>query len=192
MVRVLSFERQQLVVCGNFIAANLLLNIRRVLMKNIFSLFALIGSLIIAPIAQSQSALIGDEAKAFTASSYRPGRTEHIVLFKYKEDISEEQRQLIKKKFMALKSASKRNGVPYIASIIAGSQNSLEGLSKGYEQGFIVTFRSEGDRNYYVGTPVVSDPQYYDPLHHEFKSFVEPFLNDGSNGVLVFDFKVTP
>lgn len=177
-------------LCGNFITVNLLLNIQRVLMKNIFSLFALIGSLIITPIAQSQSALIGDEAKAFTASSYRLGRTEHIVLFKYKEDVSEEQRQLIKKKFMALKSASKRNGVPYIASIITGSQNSLEGLSKGYEQGFIVTFRSEGDRNYYVGAPVVSDPQYYDRLHHEFKSFVEPFLNDGGNGVLVFDFKV--
>ena len=159
-------------------------------MKNIFSLLALIGSLLVAPSAQSQNALMGEEAKAFTASSYRPGRTEHIVLFKYKEDISDEQKQLIKKKFMALKGASKRNGIPYIASIITGNQNSLEGLSKGYEQGFIVTFRSEGDRNYYVGTPVVADPQYYDPLHHEFKSFVEPFLNDGSNGVLVFDFKV--
>ena len=66
-------------------------------MKNIFSLLALIGSLLVAPSAQSQNALMGEEAKAFTASSYRPGRTEHIVLFKYKEDISDEQKQLIKK-----------------------------------------------------------------------------------------------
>jgi hypothetical protein len=91
---------------------------------------------------------------------------------------------------MALKKASKRNGVSYIASIITGSQNSLEQLSKGYEQGFIVTFRSEGDRNYYVGTPAVVDPQYYDLLYQEFKNFVEPYLNDGANGALVFDFKV--
>ena len=159
-------------------------------MKNVISLIALIGSLLLAPSVQSQNALTGEEAKAFTASNYRPGRTEHIVLFKYKDDISEGQRQLIKKKFMALKSASKRNGVPYIASIITGNQNSLEQLSKGYEQGFIVTFRSEGDRNYYVGMPAVADPQYYDSLHQEFKSFVEPFINDGANGVLVFDFKV--
>ena len=159
-------------------------------MKNLVSLIALISSLLLAPNVQSQNALTGEEAKAFTASSYRPGRTEHIVLFKYKDDLSDEQKQIIKKKFMSLKKASKRNGVPYIASIITGSQNSLEQLSKGYEQAFIVTFRSEGDRNYYVGTPAVADPQYYDPLHQEFKNFVEPYLNDGANGVLVFDFKV--
>jgi hypothetical protein len=140
--------------------------------------------------AYSQTALTGAEAKAFTAKDYRPGRTEHIVLFKYKEDITEDQRQLIKKQFMALKNGSKRNGIPYIASIISGSQSSLEGLSKGYEQAFIVTFRSEGDRNFYVGTPAVSDPQYYDQLHSEFKNFIEPFLRDGENGILVFDFKV--
>jgi len=159
-------------------------------MKTIATLFVFINALLLTPIAYSQAGLAGEEAKAFTASNYRLGRTEHIVLFKYKEDVTEEQRLAIRKRFMAIKNSSKRNGVPYIASIITGTQNSLEGLSKGYEQAFIVTFRSEGDRNYYVGTPAVTDPQYYDPLHHEFKSFIEPFLNDGANGVLVFDFKV--
>lgn len=159
-------------------------------MKKLASLIGLMISILLAPGAYAQNALTGEEAKVFTASDYRPGRTEHIVLFKYKDDVTDEQRQLIRNKFMALKSASKRNGMPYIASIVTGSQNSLERLSKGYEQGFIVTFRSEGDRNYYVGTPAVTDPQYYDPLHNEFKSFVEPFLSDGANGVLVFDFKV--
>ena len=160
-------------------------------MKRIaLTLLLLIGNLFLLGAAHAQAGLTGTEAKAFTAKDYRLGRTEHIVLFKYKEDITDEQRQLIKKQFMSLKNGSKRNGVPYIASIITGPQNSLEGLSKGYEQAFIVTFRSEGDRNYYVGTPAVSDPQYYDPLHNEFKSFVAPFLRDGDNSVLVFDFRV--
>jgi hypothetical protein len=158
--------------------------------KMTLALLILIGNLFLITTAYSQTALTAAEAQAFTAKDYRPGRTEHIVLFKYKEDITEEQRQLIKKQFMALKSGSKRNGIPYIASIISGSQNSLEGFSKGYEQAFIVTFRSEGDRNYYVGTPAVSDPQYYDQMHNEFKNFIGPFLRDGENGVLVFDFKV--
>jgi Stress responsive A/B Barrel Domain len=161
------------------------------MMKKItLSLLILIGNLFLFTTAYSQTALTGEEAKAFTAKDYRPGRTEHIVLFKYKEDITEEQRQLIKKQFMALKSGSKRNGIPYIASIISGSQNSLEGLNRGYEQAFIVTFRSEGDRNFYIGTPTVSDPQYYDQMHNEFKNFIGPFLRDGENGILVFDFKV--
>lgn len=154
------------------------------------TLLICVANLFLFTTAYSQTALTGAEAKAFTAKDYRPGRTEHIVLFKYKEDITEDQRQLIKKQFMALKNGSKRNGIPYIASIISGTQSSLEGLSKGYEQAFIVTFRSEGDRNFYVGTPAVSDPQYYDQLHSEFKNFIEPFLRDGENGILVFDFKV--
>jgi hypothetical protein len=158
--------------------------------KIILTLLICVANVFLFTTAYSQTALTGAEAKAFTAKEYRPGRTEHIVLFKYKEDITDEQRQLIKKQFMALKNGSKRNGIPYIASIITGSQSSLEGLSKGYEQAFIVTFRSEGDRNFYVGTPAVSDPQYYDQLHNEFKNFIEPFLRDGENGVLVFDFKV--
>jgi hypothetical protein len=33
-------------------------------------------------------------------------------------------------------------------------KNSCEGAARNLEQGFIVTFRSEGDRNYYVGQPV--------------------------------------
>lgn len=54
-----------------------------------------------------------------------------------------------------------------------GAQNSGEGVSRGFQQGFIVTFRSEGDRNYYVGGPVVTNaPFFYDPAHQRFEYFV--------------------
>ena len=53
------------------------------------------------------------------------------------------------------------------------------------EQGFVVTFASAGDRNYYVGEPVISDSRFIDPVHADFKAFVGPLLAPG--GVLVFD-----
>jgi hypothetical protein len=83
---------------------------------------------------------------------------------------------------------SKRQGRRYIASIESGVQNSPEGLHRGLEHGFIVTFESEGDRNYYLGEPLITNPACYDPIHHEFKRFVVQHVSP--TGVLVFDFTV--
>lgn len=81
---------------------------------------------------------------------------------------------------------------PYILSIETGSQNSGEGVDQNFEQAFIVTFKSEGDRNYYVGRGIVNKPGNFDIAHDEFKSFVGQFLRNpiDPSGVLVFDFKV--
>lgn len=133
---------------------------------------------------QSELNRIG--VKAFTASDYRPGNVKHIVLFRYAESVTPAQKQAIISRFLAL-TDSKRAGKPYIVDITTGTQNSGEGLSGGYTQAFIVTFRSEGDRNFYVGTPFVDSPNDYDLNHDAFKQFVGPYLAD-KNGVLVFDF----
>lgn len=125
-----------------------------------------------------------------TATSYRPGKVEHIVLFKYRPDVSDQTRLLVTERFLSLQKQCLRNNVPYIVSIVTGAQNSLEGLDRGFDQGFIVTFSSEGDRNYYVGMPVVNDRRFFDAKHDEFKNFVKPFLQPGTEGVLVFDFRV--
>lgn len=122
-----------------------------------------------------------------TASDYRPGLIKHIVLFQYREATTPAQRQEIEDRFHALRTST-RGGEEYILSIESGPQNSPEGLHRDLEHGFIVTFSSEGDRNYYLGEPLVMDPDFYDPAHHEFKQFVGPHLK--SNGVLVFDFPV--
>jgi hypothetical protein len=129
-------------------------------------------------------------SESITAKGYRPGRIEHIVLFKYRRDVSDQTRRQVADRFLGLKNQCVRNGAPYIASIVTGAPNSLEGLDGGFDQGFIVSFNSEGDRNYYVGTPVIKDPHLFDAKHDEFKHFVKPLLLTGPEGVLVFDFRV--
>ena len=92
---------------------------------------------------------------------------------------------------------SKRNGEFYIESIEVGVENiSKEGQGKGYDLAFIVSFTSKGNLNYYVGTPAISDSDYFDNNHQKFKGFVGPLLKVGKNsdgsdyvGVLVFDYQ---
>lgn len=124
----------------------------------------------------------------FTSRTYNPGNIKHIVLFKYKDSVTPEQKEEVIRRFLHLQQ-SQRPGEKraYIINISTGLQNSGENASLGFEQAFIVTFRSEGDRNYYVGTPVVSNPEHYDNQHAKFKQFVGPLLAE-NNGVLVFDF----
>ena len=58
-----------------------------------------------------------------------------------------------------------------------------------------MTFQSEGDRNYYVGKPVVTNSDYYDRTHDNYKEQVKDFLAappaEPSNGALVFDFGIS-
>lgn len=123
----------------------------------------------------------------FTAHDFHPGTVKHIVLFKFGNDVTEAQREEVADRFLAMQKTATRNGEPYIESIVVGEQNSGEGVAHGFEQGYVVTFASEGDRNYYVGAPIVGDPQHYDAVHQKFKEFVGPLLAK-DNGVLVFDF----
>jgi len=116
-------------------------------------------------------------------------RIEHLVLFKFRQDITLKEKQEVVRRFMALKNA-KKDGVLYITSIEYGEQNSKEGVSKGYEIAFRVSFTSVEDRDYYVGKPFQSNPGTFDPNHDAFKDFVGPYLNS-DNGVLVFDYKPT-
>lgn len=122
----------------------------------------------------------------FTASDYKPGQVRHIVLVRFKDGITPSQRQNIIQAFLDLQKQSLRNGKPYIHSIETGTQLSGEGASRGFEQAFIVTFGSEGDRNYFIGTPIVTDPHYYESAHAKFKDIFKPLLAE--NGLISFDF----
>jgi hypothetical protein len=124
----------------------------------------------------------------FTAPDYKPGLIRHIVLFRYDRAVSSEQKAEVIRRFLALRTLAKRYGRKYILSIETGPEISGEGLDQCFEQGFIVTFKSQGDRNYYVGQPVVTDPRFYDPVHQAFKDFVGPLLDQ--NGAFVFDFSI--
>ncbi|KXF77947.1 hypothetical protein ATN84_24850 [Paramesorhizobium deserti] len=141
----------------------------------------------VAETLKSELARMGPES--FTSPDFKPGMVRHIVLFRYKDGTTEAQRAEIRQRFVALAEEARRGGQPYIVSIETGRQTSGEGVDRGFEEAFVVTFRSEGDRNYYVGTPIVTDPKFVDTAHQGFKEFVGPFLAQ-DNGVLVFDFAV--
>lgn len=149
----------------------------------------LINTLISLP-AIAQDSFGGLDFEEITAPHYRPGSIKHIVMFKFKPEVTDAEKRLGVEKFLQLEKTAIRNGKPYISSIITGSQNSHERLDMGFEQAFIVSFQSEGDRNYYVGTPFVTDPRYFDARHDDFKRFIAPLLLDGNKGVFVFDFQV--
>lgn len=125
----------------------------------------------------------------FTSSDYKPGVVRHIVLLRYKPEVSDAQRMAILERFRNMKNVALRNGKPYITAIHAGPQRSHEGIDQGFDQVFIIKFRSEGDRNYYVGPPAVTNPAFYDAERLKFKEVIDPLLAD--HGVMVFDFTST-
>lgn len=100
-----------------------------------------------------------------------------------------EQVNEVARRFLDLASTDRQDGNPYIVSITGGTQISSEEGNHEFEYAFIVEFASLGDRNYYVGQPIVNDEQFYDSAHDAFKSFVGPLLRQGTDGVLVFDFQ---
>ncbi|HKG50164.1 MAG TPA: Dabb family protein [Actinomycetales bacterium] len=127
----------------------------------------------------------------FTARDHRPGVIRHVVLFRYRDDVTPEQKQEVLRRFLLLADSPRPDGGTYVLSIEAGPQGSGEDAGHGFEHGVVVSFASEGDRNYYVGEPVVDDPRFFDAEHAAFKRFVGPLLDEGSPGLLVFDV-VTP
>ncbi|MBS1066296.1 Dabb family protein [Gluconobacter kondonii] len=123
----------------------------------------------------------------FTAPDWRVGPVRHMVMFRYTKDSTTAQRAEVSGRFLHLAQDSRRaDGKPVVASIETGFQNSGEGADAGLQQAFLVTFRSEGDRNYYVGKPVVTDVAFIDPAHEAFKEFAAPYLEK----VVAFDYPV--
>ncbi len=142
----------------------------------------------------ANSYLSEEEATMKTAQNYHRGTLRHLVTFKFKHGITTAQVLEVKNRFLALKNKSLRNGQRFIQSIETGAANSFEGADQGKEIGFLVTFKSEGDRNYYVGQPLINPAHQnlYDAAHLDFKNFVGPLLATPvvSEGVFVFDFTV--
>ncbi len=135
-----------------------------------------------------------DKAITLTNPMYCPCKLKHIVTFKFKDGVTNEEIHEVRQRFMELESKCLRpNGQPYIESIISGFQHSYEGFHRDQDVAFVVAFKSQGDRNYYVGEPLVSadDSDLFDPVHAKFKEYVGPrldFDNDSSIPAVVFDF----
>jgi hypothetical protein len=66
----------------------------------------------------------------------------HIVLFSYKDDVQASQKSEVVRRFSELPA---RTGL--IHQFECGRNNSPEGLNHGFEDGFLVTFLTEADRD---------------------------------------------
>ncbi|WP_297703523.1 Dabb family protein [uncultured Eudoraea sp.] len=93
----------------------------------------------------------------------------HVVLFKFKEETSEEQLDSFEEAFGAL--AGK---IPQISDFEWGLNNSPEGLDKGFTHCFFISFKSEKDRAIYLPHPD----------HKAFVSLIGPSVDD----VMVVDY----
>jgi lysophospholipase L1-like esterase len=86
----------------------------------------------------------------------------HVVLFKFKDDVKPETVKEIEKRFAEL--AKK---ITTIAAFEFGTNNSPENLSQGFTHCFLVTFKSEKDRDDYLPHAA----------HKEFVDFLLPKLD---------------
>lgn len=92
----------------------------------------------------------------------------HVVLFKYKPDVTPAQLDEINLAFQNLK-----HQIPTVMDFERGVNNSPEGLNKGFTHGYLLTFASESDRDVYLKHPA----------HQEFVALIggkldEPFVFD--------------
>jgi len=69
----------------------------------------------------------------------------HVVLFKFKETASPAEIKKIEEEFLALRSK-----IDTVADLEWGTNNSPEGLAKGYTHCFLVTFADEKGRQAYL------------------------------------------
>jgi lysophospholipase L1-like esterase len=100
----------------------------------------------------------------------RAGRLRHIVLFKFKDDVTEEQVQEVVDAFSALPKK-----IDTIVDFECGTDISVEGKANGFTHGFVVTFKDEAGREAYLPHAA----------HQAFVKLVGPRVDK----VLVFDFK---
>lgn len=77
-------------------------------------------------------------------------RIEHLV-FKFRPDITEEEKQKVIDRFMDLKNSLK-HGRPYL-HLEYGIPNSMESVKGDYDIGFRVTFSSTEDRDIMLVNP---------------------------------------
>src|SRR6267142_1842082 len=96
-------------------------------------------------------------------------KLQHVVSFKFKSDSAPEQIKKVEDAFRSLKSK-----IPEMVSLEWGTNVSKEKHDKGFTHCFIVSFKSEADRDTYISHPD----------HKAFGKALGPVLED----VFVIDF----
>lgn len=103
------------------------------------------------------------------SSALADGPVRHVVHFKFKKEATPAQIDNLCKEFAALPSKIKE-----IDGFEWGTNNSPEGLDKGFKHCWVISFKSAKDRDIYLKHPA----------HEAFVGVVKPIVED----VLVVDF----
>ncbi len=90
-------------------------------------------------------------------------KVRHVVCFKFKPTASAEDIKKVEEAFQALKQK-----IPLIVSLEWGTNVSKENKDKGFTHCFLLTFKSEADRDAYI----------VHPAHKAFGGLVHPVLED--------------
>lgn len=97
-----------------------------------------------------------------TAQEKESRMLRHVVLFKFKDTSSKEEVEKVVDAFRSLKTS-----IPQVADFEYGTDNSPEGLANGFTHCFLITFKSEADRDVYLPHP----------KHKEFVEILKPHLD---------------
>ncbi len=111
------------------------------------------------------------DKKAAAATTLKKKQLRHVVLFKFIESATKEDIAKVEKAFTSLPAK-----IPEIRSFEWGTNNSPEGLNKGYTHCFLLTFDSEEDRAVYLPHPD----------HKALGEVLTPYIDD----VMVVDYWV--
>ncbi len=106
-----------------------------------------------------------------SATSKETKMLRHVVLFKFKDNATQDQVKKVENAFLALPSAIKE-----IKDIEWGINNSPENLNQGLTHCFFLSFNSEKDRDAYLPHPA----------HKAFGAILTPYLDK----VVVVDYWV--
>ena len=90
-------------------------------------------------------------------------KLQHVVSFKFKSAAAPEEIKKVETAFRALKEK-----IPQVTKLEWGTNVSKENLDKGFTHCFILTFKSEKDRDTYIAHPE----------HKEFVKLVGPVLEE--------------
>jgi hypothetical protein len=101
------------------------------------------------------------------------GKLQHVVCFKFKTTATAQDIKQVEEAFQALKGK-----IPQIVTLEWGTNVSKEKKDKGFTHCFVLSFKSEADRDTYIGHPE----------HKAFGKIVGPVLDD----VFVVDFWSKP
>jgi hypothetical protein len=106
---------------------------------------------------------------AMITSASAAEKLQHVVCFKFKPTATPADIQKVERAFHFMKRT-----IPLIVSMESGTNVSKENKDKGFTHCFILTFKSEQDRDAYI----------VHPEHKNFGKMVGPMLDD----VFVIDF----